>query len=247
MNFEPVYPKETNSILNFKELFIDVGHKNDGYFYAWADIKDKNKKLKLRVTKGNKIYNYDLNRNREKEVFPFQFGNGTYVITLLQNRVGKLYRSLGALSVYVELENEFSPFLCPSQYVNYTENSEVLEKAKELCGNLTDDVKKIEALRTFIKKGFVYDYVRAITIAENYLGDAQKCFDTRIGLCLDFSVLFAAMTRSLGIPTKLIIGHAGLSYHAWNEVYLNGAWETIDTTADITGNKAKRYRAERFY
>ncbi|MNV81246.1 hypothetical protein D3C71_1748990 [compost metagenome] len=42
------------------------------------------------------------------------------------------------------------------------------------------------------------------------------------------------MLRSLNIPTKLVMGNSTYvnKYHAWNEVYLNGKWNIIDTTVD---------------
>ncbi len=54
------------------------------------------------------------------------------------------------------------------------------------------------------------------------------------GICYDFASLFAAMLRSQGVPTKLVKGYADKvsGYHAWNEVYVNGKWQTIDTSYD---------------
>ena len=46
--------------------------------------------------------------------------------------------------------------------------------------------------------------------------------------------LFAAMLRSVGVPTKLIKGESSNveGYHAWNEVYINGKWRIVDTSYD---------------
>ncbi|MOA21793.1 Transglutaminase-like superfamily protein [compost metagenome] len=42
------------------------------------------------------------------------------------------------------------------------------------------------------------------------------------------------MLRSLDVPAKLVMGTTEYvtTYHAWNEVYLNGSWVIIDTTVD---------------
>jgi transglutaminase-like putative cysteine protease len=53
-------------------------------------------------------------------------------------------------------------------------------------------------------------------------------------MCYDFSSLFASMLRSVNIPAKLVKGYGSKveGYHAWNEVYLDGKWQTVDTSFD---------------
>ncbi|MNY73998.1 Transglutaminase-like superfamily protein [compost metagenome] len=50
------------------------------------------------------------------------------------------------------------------------------------------------------------------------------------------------MLRSVDIPTKLITGRSDYvnEYHAWNQVYLNNKWVTIDTTVDSSLKKNKK-------
>ncbi|MNY81920.1 Transglutaminase-like superfamily protein [compost metagenome] len=66
------------------------------------------------------------------------------------------------------------------------------------------------------------------------------------------------MTRSVGIPTKLVMGTSEYvtAYHAWNEVYVNEEWITIDTTIDaglISDNgktmikDSTKYEGAKFY
>ena len=50
------------------------------------------------------------------------------------------------------------------------------------------------------------------------------------GICYDLASLFAAMCRSQGVPCKLTNGYVGNVYHAWDQVYVNGAWQNIDPT-----------------
>ncbi|MFH1217190.1 MAG: transglutaminase-like domain-containing protein [Pseudomonadota bacterium] len=73
--------------------------------------------------------------------------------------------------------------------------------------------------------------------------DAVTTLRTRIGDCNEHAVLFAALARSAGIPTRIAAGvtwHEGaFFYHAWNEVCLGGEWISLDTTknqlpADLT-------------
>jgi len=57
--------------------------------------------------------------------------------------------------------------------------------------------------------------------------------DTREGDCNEHTVLFVALVRALGIPSKQAIGlvyHKGsFYYHSWPEVYV-GDWIAMDPT-----------------
>ncbi len=64
--------------------------------------------------------------------------------------------------------------------------------------------------------------------------DALTTLNSRKGDCNEHAILFAALARNRGIPTKIVAGvmfHAGkFYYHAWNEVCIGGTWISIDTT-----------------
>jgi hypothetical protein len=71
---------------------------------------------------------------------------------------------------------------------------------------------------------------------------------TREGDCNEHAVLFTALARAYGIPTKIYVGLVNLQgfayfYHAWCAVWL-GAWVPVDPTfnqypADIGHLKLK--------
>ncbi|MBU1087379.1 MAG: lasso peptide biosynthesis protein [Candidatus Omnitrophica bacterium] len=62
---------------------------------------------------------------------------------------------------------------------------------------------------------------------------AVDVLKTREGDCNEHSVLFAALARSIGIPTKINVGlvysHGRFYYHAWVSVYI-GVWLDMDPT-----------------
>ena len=64
--------------------------------------------------------------------------------------------------------------------------------------------------------------------------DALTTLDTLQGDCNEHAALFAAMARSVGIPTRIIAGvvlhKEAFYYHAWNEVCLGKEWISLDTT-----------------
>ena len=236
---------QSENVLSVGSLTIDISHANDGYIVTKAEIIDS--KLKIRVTKDNVTYTYDHNITGDTEVLPLQMGSGEYVVTLYKNVVGNRYTKLSEIRVNAEMADANSAFLCPSQYVNYTEDSEAVKKSMELCQGLTTDMEKVEAIRKYLKKSLVYDYVRAITISKSYLGDIDGCFETRMGLCLDIAALTACMLRVQGIPTQLVIGYVGDKYHAWNQALVDGEYILIDVTAEMSVVTGSEYITERVY
>ena len=158
------------------------------------------------------------------------------------------YSKDSEISLNVALEREDAAFLCPSQYVNYTPDSPAVLASMELCANLSSDEEKVRAVQDFMSRGFAYDYVRALTGPESYLGDVDGCFAKRMGLCQDFAAVAACMLRVQGIPTQLVIGYVDDGYHAWNNVLIDGEYRRLDITAVLKGlSRDAVYTAERIY
>ncbi|NJM39542.1 MAG: transglutaminase domain-containing protein [Anaerolineae bacterium] len=70
---------------------------------------------------------------------------------------------------------------------------------------------------------------------------------TQAGDCGEYSHVFAALCRSLGLPCRVLYGTWALGQsegHAWNEVYLSkSGWVVVDTSGDqgsFTGQLVKR-------
>lgn len=226
-------------------LTVDANHAEQGYIQACAQSSNK---LKLRISKGDVTYTYDLNGEGTYEVFPLQMGSGEYVCSLYQNIQGNKYSKDAEISLNVQLSDENAAFLCPNQYVNYTQESAAVAASEEICAGLQTDREKAQAIREFMVRGFTYDYVRALTSPPSYLGDVEGCFETRMGLCQDLAAVAACMLRVQGIPTRLVIGYAGETYHAWNSVLIDGEYRRLDITADLSGfSKDTVYTAERYY
>ncbi|MEJ2689673.1 MAG: transglutaminase domain-containing protein [Deltaproteobacteria bacterium] len=73
--------------------------------------------------------------------------------------------------------------------------------------------------------------------------DALATLDSRRGDCNEHAALFAALARNAGIPARIAAGvmfyEGAFYYHAWNEIWLDNRWVSIDTTnnqwpADLT-------------
>jgi Transglutaminase-like superfamily len=80
---------------------------------------------------------------------------------------------------------------------------------------------------------WIHGYMRqAITVS---IPNALQVLDERQGDCNEHSVLFAALARASGIPTRVVAGVVYLNgafyYHAWDEVWL-GRWISVDPVFD---------------
>jgi transglutaminase-like putative cysteine protease len=112
----------------------------------------------------------------------------------------------------------------------------ILQQAKSIIKSDTNDLEKVMALVKWVYTNLDKKPVLSIP-------DALSTLRSKIGDCNEHAALFAALSRSLSIPTRVVAGvtyHEGMFYyHAWNEVCLSGEWISLDTTknqlpADLT-------------
>lgn len=229
------------------KLTLDVSHISEGYIRAQAPASKK--RLKLRVAKDENMVTYDMNAEGEYETIPLQYGNGSYTCTLYQNTSGSKYSQEGRIRIKVEMEDENAPFLCPNQYVDYQqEDSEIAVTAATVCDGLTEAKEKYEAICAFMREGFVFDYVSALTVAPGTLPNVEGCLHSRMGICQDLAAVMVSLLRVEGIPAKLMIGYADANYHAWVCATVDGNELLFDPTAELNGiARPTSYAAERYY
>ena len=199
---------------------IDASNVKDGYIMAAYTAKTQ-KRVKVRVTGPDKsVYTYDLNNTGKYEVFPLSAGEGKYKIGVYENTSGNKYALAYSQDITVMLTDDFAPFLRPNQYVNFTENSAVVKQANLLTKDKKTDLDKITAVYNYVVKELTYDKQKAQTVRSGYIPNVDKVLAEKKGICFDYASLMAAMLRSQGIPTKLVIGYAGDVYHAWIHTYI---------------------------
>jgi len=233
------------------EVMVDTSRSSKGFFGIHC-VSDK--KIKIQVFKDDEVYTYDV-VNGEDQIYPFQLGNGTYTIKVMKNIVDTKYSELYATSVDVEMEDEFDPFLRPSQYADYTDESACVLKADELAAQAADANDFITNVFNFVCKTVSYDKKKAENVQSGYIPDPDETMETGKGICIDYASLAAAMLRSHGIPTKIIFGYVGEDgnlYHAWNMYYTEetgwvavkfevheGEWNRLDLTFSANGADSK--------
>jgi hypothetical protein len=80
---------------------------------------------------------------------------------------------------------------------------------------------------------WVYDYVVDKGPGTAF-ASAREVLESRSGDCSEHAVLMAAMTRAVGIPTKLAAGivydNGAFAYHIWVEVWTGDGWYALDPT-----------------
>jgi len=118
-----------------------------------------------------------------------------------------------------------SEFLKPSLCIQ-SDNPKIKEKALAIIKGSKDGGEAAEKLASW-----VFTNVKKRATAS--LPSAVDVLATLEGDCNEHSVLFAALARAVGIPTKIAVGVVYLDkafyYHAWNKVYL-GNWISVDPT-----------------
>ena len=185
-------------------------------------------KVKVRITKNETVYDYDLDPGGT--VFPLQSGSGTYNIKVLENVSGKTYAVALDEDFSADIKSEFSPYLVPSQYINYSQSDDCVYKAAELCAGKSGTVEKAAAMFGYITSNVKYDKELAASVKSGYVPNPDKTLESGKGICFDYASLFASMCRSQNIPAKLVMGYVrGNVYHSWNEIYTEeSGWVTVD-------------------
>lgn len=213
--------------------WIDKTMVDQGAIRINYDVKTKIK-TKLQIAKGEEKYTYTLTPGTNGETFPLQLGNGEYAVSLLEQLKGTTYRLVHKDTVKLQLKDEKQVFLHSTQNVNWEPDGRAAKIANELIQDAVGTEEKVQIIYDYVTSTIKYDDSLAFSATSSYLPDLDRTLTRKKDICYGFSSLFAAMLRSVGIPAKLVMGTSDYvsTYHAWNEVYANGRWITIDTTAD---------------
>lgn len=219
---------------------IDKSGASSGYIVI--DYEGSNDKPKLQVT-GPEAVTYTFDIHKGPETIPLTQGSGSYQICAFENVSGTTYAQLCAVTVSADISNEYSPYLYPNQYVDFTAESNVVALGEELAFPCNNDLEVVTNVYNYMIENVVYDMDLATSVQSGYLPDPDVTIATGKGICFDYAACMASMLRSQQIPTRLEIGYAGDAYHAWISTYIdevgwvNGIvefdgtnWELMDPT-----------------
>ncbi|MFT5466918.1 MAG: tetratricopeptide (TPR) repeat protein [Verrucomicrobiales bacterium] len=110
------------------------------------------------------------------------------------------------------------------------DDPEIVALAKEIVGSVEDQWEQATLICAWISRTIDYQ----IDLDPLSLIDTLR---VKRGDCSEYSDLFAALARSLDLPTRRVSGWVymgdydqAFGYHAWNEVAIDGFWKSIDST-----------------
>lgn len=197
---------------------VDATHTDEGYVQVRYAGEAEKAKVQITAPDGT-VYTYTLSPGAFA-VLPLTGGSGSYTVNVLEHAFDNAYALVSAASLEVEITDEFRPFLYPNQYVWYGADSRVHTLARELSDLSANDLDYVDRVYTYVVEHIAYDEALAGSVTTGYLPDPDRTLETGTGICLDFASLMTALLRSQGIPTKLVVGYSGQTYHAWISVYL---------------------------
>jgi transglutaminase-like putative cysteine protease len=114
----------------------------------------------------------------------------------------------------------------------YCESDRFGPTAWELFGKVEDRGEQVRLICRWIDENIVYT-----PGSTDGRTSAWDVFQTRKGVCRDYTHLAVAFCRALSIPARYVGGYAvglvPMDFHACFEAYLGGAWRLFDPTDGI--------------
>ncbi len=129
---------------------------------------------------------------------------------------------------YAETLIDSLPYLASNEFIQ-ADHPRIRRKSAEILAQIPDPETCVQTLREwvfkYLKKWPVVNFTSALEILDHQEGD-----------CSEHTVLFTALSRARGIPTKVDIGVVYMDgrflYHAWPVVHVDGQWTSLDPTFD---------------
>lgn len=133
---------------------------------------------------------------------------------------------------------------------NESERKQIEELAKEITKGAKSDYEKLRKINDWLAQNIYYDWDAYMSRTYGKT-DAYGTLKARKSVCQGYAELTNALLRAVGIPSRLVSGHAlGVdssgrywdevdhrkANHAWNEAFVDSRWVVLDTTWN-TNNK----------
>ena len=138
---------------------------------------------------------------------------------------------LGAKQALVnELPDDVLVYLLGSRYCD---TDRMATEAWALFGHIAPGWDRVKAILDYTHQrvAFGYQHARADRMA-------SECHREQVGVCRDYAHLAITLCRCLNIPARYCTGYLGdigvpadpapMDFSAWFEVFLGGAWHTLD-------------------
>ena len=123
--------------------------------------------------------------------------------------------------------------------------------ADDIRSRFNEPYQRFEAVRSFFRAQQLTYTLKPGTFDLNNSTDSFL-FDQKEGYCVHFAAAFATLSRMVGIPSRIVTGYRPdgsdsignylivreSDAHAWVEVYLDGAWRRVESTAFASSIKS---------
>ena len=241
---------------------LDFSNIDQGYFMA-RYFGNENYCMLSVVNDEGVYYNYRMYPGDDWLAAPFSCGEGTYNVLLCEPLVVDGVESLAQIfsKLYkVVLIDEMSPYLIPNHYIQYDENSLVVQTAAAIAASSSSRAETVESIYEFVSDSISFDEDRLTYVQENFVPmsapDVDQILCEHKGICWDSAIVLVVMLRSQGIPAQLACGDYSGEFHAWAYVYVGDVsgtdlkpdqegWVLLDPTygASFTGSIPSLIRA----
>jgi transglutaminase-like putative cysteine protease len=229
---------------------LDYSNASEGYICVMSNLPGIRVKVLVDVYASGAQYQYTLDAAGAFVTIPLSEGDGIYSVGVWQNVFDDSYSPVFSYDLNVVLNDQFLPFLYPSQFVDFVYDDAAVNLSQQLAEGSVTDVDAINKIYKWVCQNVKYDIEKATTVASGYLPDNTDTINSGQGICFDYAVLTASMLRAQRVPAKLVIGYAGTTYHAWMLIYsvetgkvvghsFNGSeWIRMDPTFDAAAGGA---------
>lgn len=179
--------------------------------------------------------------------YPLSYSVGDVILNLNEYYKGKTDDPNKVLG-YAEYHlTDGDPYLQPS-YMVQSNDPTLIALAQNITSGKRTDAEKSQAIFAWVAKNIAYN-APLVNSPNPPLYSALQTYKSGGVLCSGYADLSAALHRAVGIEAKVDYGEN----HAWNEVNINGVWQTEDPTYGsgfINANTQKfvhHYQPDYFY
>ncbi len=206
------------NVMEGNKSSIDISNTSKGYFMF--KYNGSSPKVVMLITMdGGQQYQYDVQSLSEYTSFPLAPGSGNYTLTVNEQIQGTSYTVVDSFQFTVALEDEFTGFLYPSYYVNFSADSNAIKLSQEIVSDARSDLEAVGMIYEYVTDTIEYDYDYAEALSGFYIPNIDETISSEKGICFHYAVLMTSMLRAQRIPTQVVLGYAGDTYHAWISVH----------------------------
>lgn len=125
-------------------------------------------------------------------------------------------------------EQEYAKWLAESSGIQVSDEA-IQKVAHEITGSETNAYTAATKIRAWVHDNMTYD------LAIRELRPTSDILRTKRGVCTDYTILYTALARAAGIPTKMVVGpwyvpwygDGSFQFHTWAESFV-GEWVAFD-------------------